>query len=87
MRDYKSLAERFETKGNPKHLNGASEYTADDFTFYFIIAWIDDKNGEREYVVETIKAFFDIHADMILANRIRYKKAPKGAWLEKKGGK
>jgi hypothetical protein len=24
---------------------------------------------------------------MILADRIRYKKAPKGAWLEKKGDK
>ena len=67
-----------------KFLNGDIQNTPDDYTDYDIVAWVDDEDGEGEVVIETIKALSDIHADLILKERIGRGKYPKCAWVEKK---
>lgn len=66
--------------------NKAVQNTAEDYTYYNIINWYDDETGEGEEILETIAAVSEIHAELILRDRINYRKYPKGACLEKIGG-
>jgi len=68
--------------------DSSKQNTPEDYTEYKIVAWVlnevTDTEGEKE--IEIIKAVSDIHAKKIMEERIRYGKAPKGAWLEKRHG-
>jgi hypothetical protein len=58
------------------------ELPKDKFIIFEVIEWRDDEDGEYERSIGVINAVSEYHASILLKNRIKSGKFPKGAWLE-----
>jgi len=47
-----------------------------------VVIWLDDEDGEGEAVIGTLEAASECHASLLLKERIRNGKYPKGTWLD-----